>query len=147
MPDNPNTGSNARLRQWISEQIMVLIAQNPLGASLGQLVIGLRALNNTDVQEIDRIDEDNFYHRVIRSLDSMVKDGLINKDGLTYFHRNPEDRALEGIKKQIETAYPGLHFKMKDLAPFRAALDGLVEKAQAAPSKTTRPKRGTSKID
>jgi len=136
-------GKDARIRQWIIEQVLILAPQNHLGSTLGILVSELQLRNNKDVKALS---PEGFYHRVHRALSEMVEMGLLRKEGTHYFFRQPEERVLLGLESLIEKTFP-FRVGAKDLTPFRAALETLVEQKTQASEKTPRPKRKISKID
>lgn len=142
-PETADVGKDARIRQWIIDQVLLLVPQNSLGSTLGILVSELKSQNNKDIKGLS---DEGFYHRVHRALSEMVDMGLVYKDGTRYFYREPQDRVLAALETIIEDSFP-FRVGAKDLAPFRAALEGLVEKKTSGPTKTARPKRGTSKIE
>jgi hypothetical protein len=136
-----DTGArDARIRKWIIDNSTELIQRSPLGVTLGLLVTGLRQINNKDLREIS---DDGFYHRCHRALSEMVDLGLVRKEGKHYFFMEPKDRVLAGLEELIDHAFPGAKLREKDLAPLRAALDGLKTQDKADKRKPRNRKMGS----
>lgn len=136
---------DARIRKWIEENSLELIRQSPLGVTLGLLVTGLSQIKTKDVRALT---DEGLYYRCHRVLADMVEAKLIRKDGKQYFYLDPSERVMAGIEDLIDHAFPGARLKAKDLAPLRAALDGLVSQENKAitPTRKTRSKKPGSKI-
>ena len=142
-----NPVRDAKIRRWIEENALELIRQSPLGVTLGLLVSGLAQMKNRDIRTLT---EDGFYHRCHRVLSDMVEGKKIRKDGKQYFYQEPSDQVLAKLEDLIEHPFPNAKkISQKDLAPLRAALQGMVGDDQKSVTATRKPrgKKMGSQID
>ena len=142
-----NPVRDAKIRRWIEENALELIRQSPLGVTLGLLVPALLQMKNRDIRSLS---EDGFYHRCHRVLSDMVEAKQIRKEGKQYFYQEPSDQVLAKLEDLIEHTFPNAKkLGQKELAPLRAALQGMVADDQKSVIATRKPrsKKMGSQID
>ena len=142
-----NPVRDAKIRRWIEENALELIRQSPLGVTLGLLVAGLGQIKSRDIRALT---DGGFYHRVHRVLSDMVEAKQIRKEGKQYFYQEPSDQVIAQLEDLIEHTFPNAKkLSQKDLAPLRAALQGMVGDDQKSVTATRKPrsKKMGSSID